>query len=191
MDEFICQTVCNNCTGTASLNNLSSLEECQQRLQKLPLLSADGYADGMDYSCRVLHSTFVPANPFHCNHLSFVPAEDPSGAIKCQSSAKLPISVLFSSADLKSRANFSESIDILPEKGFSIVCEDSEEHKPSFKRTAPGYRLILILGANWMALFLHVLRPATRIVFDRNLFSVLIHSALRKALRGNTYNLLF
>jgi len=94
-DEFICQTLSNKCTSTYNLNNIVSLKDCLRRLWKIPVSSRNGYIDGFDYGCRVLHGTFAAQNPFHCNHLSFIPAQDPSGAIKCQNSSQIPISDLF------------------------------------------------------------------------------------------------
>jgi len=129
VDNFICQTIISKCACTRNLNRIRSIRDCRRRLRFLPRLSKNAYFDGRDYSCRVLHATFAAQNPTHCNHLSFIPAKDPFGDIKCQKSSQIPIHSLFSMKDLESRANFSKSINILPAKGFAIICKDSDTWK--------------------------------------------------------------
>ena len=58
-------------------------------------------------SCRKLHAVFAAENAHHCAHLSFKPMADPKGRVKCQESAQVPVSALFSDDELATFADFA------------------------------------------------------------------------------------
>ena len=45
--------------------------------------------------CRKLHAVFAATNDKHCAHISFTPMADPKGNFKCQESAEVQASDLF------------------------------------------------------------------------------------------------
>ena len=57
-------------------------------------------------SCRKVHAVFAAKNSNHCAHLSFKPMADPKGRFKCQESAQVPPSSLFSEDELATFAIF-------------------------------------------------------------------------------------
>ena len=100
--------VCNVLTGPScqdtdipELNGNLSEERCIEKLSMLELLKGENnYFDNNTQGCRYLHSVFAATNPFHCAHLSFLPAKDPKGNFKCQTSANIQPSDLFSEEDI-------------------------------------------------------------------------------------------
>jgi len=100
--------VCNVLTGPScqdtdipELNEHLSKKRCIKKLLKLELVEGENnYFDSNTQGCRYLHSVFAANNPVHCAHLSFIPAEDPNKKIKCQTSANMQPSDLFSEEDI-------------------------------------------------------------------------------------------
>lgn len=109
------------------MNESPTLEECEERLSALPIFSEGGYVDGLDYGCRILHSTLSSFNPIHCPHISFVPVADINGKVKCQISLNIQVSDLFSEEDFALHHQYLVSEQIDPSKGMKIECEDSPE----------------------------------------------------------------
>ena len=54
-----------------------------------------------------MHAVFAAENAHHCAHLSFKPMADPKGKVKCQESAQVPVSDLFSNDELARFADFA------------------------------------------------------------------------------------
>lgn len=104
VNEFICNILTNpdgGCQDVNKLNGDMSKEECMAELDKLPIMEGeDAYADGNTRACRVVHAVFAERNPFHCAHISLVPVEDPNGKIKCQESAGLKPTDMFTEDEI-------------------------------------------------------------------------------------------
>ena len=89
-------------------------------------------------SCRKLHAVFAAENAHHCAHLSFKPMADPKGKVKCQESAQLSVSDLFSDDLFAKLADFAVKLGFEPDQyARSSPCEtqadcpvagDVEEH---------------------------------------------------------------
>ena len=67
-------------------------------------------------SCRKLHAVFAAENAHHCAHLSFKPMADPEGKVKCQESAQIPVSDLFSDDELAMFADFVVKLGFEPDQ---------------------------------------------------------------------------
>jgi hypothetical protein len=116
---FVCNVIEGPCWSILNTTYNNSNTTCTNMLNELP--AADGtnyYVDGKSQGCRALHAVFAETNPInHCAHLSFIPMQDPSGIIKCQSSKnKLP-SELFTEKEFQLFKSFAESVGIDPIKG--------------------------------------------------------------------------
>tara|TARA_B100000795_G_scaffold63943_1_gene43154 strand:+ start:969 stop:1343 length:375 start_codon:yes stop_codon:yes gene_type:complete len=57
-----------------------------------------------------MHAVFAAKNEHHCAHLSFKPLADRDGKFKCQVSAQLSISSMFSDAELDTFAAFEAEV---------------------------------------------------------------------------------
>lgn len=107
-DNFVCQTMSDACPDVWAANGLTSLGECAEKLVALPLADGeDFFVDGNSSSCRKLHAVFAATNSNHCAHLSFKPMADSRGKVKCQESAQLQASDLFTEADQATFAAFA------------------------------------------------------------------------------------
>jgi len=113
------------CPDVWAANDLTSLGECEAKLAALPLADGDlAYVDGNTQSCRKLHAVFASDNAHHCAHLSFKPMADPKGKVKCQESAQLPVSDLFSDEELATFAAFAVELGFEPDQHVrSSPCE--------------------------------------------------------------------
>ena len=91
-------------------------------------------------SCRKLHAEFAATNAHHCAHLSFKPMADPTGKVKCQKSAQLQVSDLFSNDELAAFTTFAAEVGFEPDQHWRLSpCEtqadcptagDVGEHPP-------------------------------------------------------------
>jgi len=107
VDSFVCQTMRDSCPAVWAANDLTSLGECEAKLAALPLAEGEEfYMDGNTSSCRRLHAVYAATNDNHCAHLSFKPMADPKGKVKCQESAQLQESTIFSDEELAAFAAF-------------------------------------------------------------------------------------
>lgn len=102
--KFVCNVLigpsCQN-TDIPELNGNLSEKRCIKKLSGLELAEGQNlYVDSNTQGCRYLHAVFAADNPVHCAHLSFIPAEDPKGNIKCQTSANTQPSDLFSDEEI-------------------------------------------------------------------------------------------
>ena len=89
-------------------------------------------------SCRKVHAVFAANNSNHCAHLSFKPMADPKGKFKCQESAQVPVSDLFSDDELATFATFVAAEGFEPDQHWRLSpCQtqadcpaagDPEEH---------------------------------------------------------------
>ena len=107
------------------------------------------------HACRKLHAVFAAENAHHCAHLSFKPMADPEGKVKCQESAQIPVSDLFSDDELA----------IHPERFLTFVCpvtsisfnarrkrlSSHREGRPRIKAVPPD--LLLLLSSSCSLLF--------------------------------------
>lgn len=123
--RYVCSTLRNSCSAIHRLNGSPSLDECQARMEKLPIVSTGSYFDGNDRGCRALHASFAAEYPHHCPHISFVPVGDAAGGIKCQFSDVLAPLELFDAADLTRLEAYSKRMSINPRKGYTLDCLDS------------------------------------------------------------------
>ena len=71
-------------------------------------------------SCRKLHAVFAAKNSNHCAHLSFKPMADPEGKFKCQESAQVPVSALFSDDELATFATFVAEVGFEPDQHWRL-----------------------------------------------------------------------
>jgi len=121
VDNFVCQTMRDSCSDVWAANDLTSLGECEAKLAALPLAEGDElYFDGNTKSCRKLHAVFAAQNSNHCAHLSFKPMADPKGKFKCQESAQVPISALFSDDELATFATFVAEVGLEPDQHWRL-----------------------------------------------------------------------
>eukprot|EP00494_Astrolonche_serrata_P028554 UN28821 len=97
--SFVCDVMENDCADVWALQDVTTHEECTSGLAALPE-TEDGYVDGNTQGCRALHAVFAQNNPDHCAHISLVPAEDPKGRIKCQTSAGITAEDLWTEEDI-------------------------------------------------------------------------------------------
>mmetsp|Transcript_14319 Transcript_14319/g.33761 ORF Transcript_14319/g.33761 Transcript_14319/m.33761 type:complete len:337 (-) Transcript_14319:238-1248(-) len=143
IDNFVCHTIHGSCPDVWAANDLVSIGECEAKLAALPLAEGDEfYVDGNTSSCRKLHAVFAAKNSNHCAHLSFKPMADPEGKFKCQESAQVPISALFSDDELATFATFVAEVGFEPDQHWRLSpCQtqadcpaagDPEEHPTSF-----------------------------------------------------------
>ena len=63
-----------------------------------------------------MHAVFAAENAHHCAHLSFKPMADPKGRVKCQESAQVPVSALFSDDELATFADFAVKLGFEPDQ---------------------------------------------------------------------------
>ena len=61
-------------------------------------------------------AVFAAKNSNHCAHLSFKPMADPKGVVKCQESAQLQVSDLFSDDELANFETFVEEVGFEPDQ---------------------------------------------------------------------------
>lgn len=102
--NFVCQTMQTSCPAVWAANGLASVGECEAQFEALPISESNmHYIDGNTQGCRMLHAVFAVDNAHHCAHISFEPMQDPGGLYKCQTSAQIRVSDLFSDNEL---ANF-------------------------------------------------------------------------------------
>jgi hypothetical protein len=119
--ELVCSTMM-GCNATWAGNNYTDISECVADLVTLPLVSGNGtmHVDGRDRSCRVLHAVFASTNPDHCNHISFAPRTDPGGKFKCQETAGVMPSDLFTTDEVSAFDQWVNSTGMDPAVGFMI-----------------------------------------------------------------------
>lgn len=117
--ELVCSTMEESCPSTWFSNSLSSKQDCLDALETLPVLQDGTHFDGNSQSCRVLHAVFARTNDMHCPHISFVPAADSAGAIKCQESAGMLPSDTFTEDDLQTFRDWMVEEGI-PEIGYVV-----------------------------------------------------------------------
>ena len=103
-DEFVCDVLlgpgCMNELGDQAEQGLTK-RECLKRLSNLPLAEGENrYVDGNSQGCRYLHAVFALTNPFHCAHVSLIPAKDPKGNMKCHMSANTSPDEYFSQTEI-------------------------------------------------------------------------------------------
>jgi len=104
VDDFVCDVL----LGQGCLAELGDQAErgltkhkCLKRLSHLPLAEGEEHwVDGKTQGCRYLHSVFALTNTYHCAHVSLIPAEDPKGNIKCQTSAYVSPKEFFTQTEI-------------------------------------------------------------------------------------------
>lgn len=116
---LVCSTMEESCPSTWFSNSLSSKQDCLDALETLPVLQDGTYFDGNSQSCRVLHAVFARTNDMHCPHISFVPAADSAGGIKCQESAGMLPGDTFTEDDLQTFRDWMVEEGI-PEIGYVV-----------------------------------------------------------------------
>jgi len=110
--KFICDVLTGpSCQDTdiPMLNGNLSTKECIRKLVKLPEVEGENYVDSNTRGCRALHGVFAATNSFHCVHVSLVPAQDPKGKIKCQTSANMQPSEFFTEAEILKLSQICEA----------------------------------------------------------------------------------
>jgi len=111
--EFTCDVLTGpSCKDTdiPMLNGNLSQQKCMRKLLKLPLAEGEkNYIDSNTRGCRALHVVFAASNSFHCAHVSLVPAQDLKGNIKCQISANIQPSELFTEAEILKLSTICEA----------------------------------------------------------------------------------
>ena len=106
----------NNCQEIYELNGSPTEDECISQLEALPLSSGtERYFDGNDQGCRYVHAVLAASNGAHCPHISFVPVEDATGSIKCQTSKNIAVSDLVDETSLALFRDFCLSPESLIE----------------------------------------------------------------------------
>lgn len=81
------------------------MEACVEKYLALPDVtydngSSDAYIDGNSKGCRALHSFFASNNDIHCPHITFEAEADINGKFKCDESAGVLQSDLFTEAEI-------------------------------------------------------------------------------------------
>ena len=104
VDEFVCDvllgSVCMDELGDQAEQGLTK-RGCLKHLSNLPLAEDENrYVNGNSQGCRYLHAVFALTNPFHCAHVSLIPAKDPKGNYICHWSADLSPDELFTQTDI-------------------------------------------------------------------------------------------
>jgi len=104
VDEFVCEIllgpVCMEELGDQAEQGLTK-QKCLKRLSNLPLAEGEYHSvDGNSQGCRYLHAVFAQTNPSHCAHVSLIPAKDPKGNSKCQTSAGLSPDEFFTQTEI-------------------------------------------------------------------------------------------
>ena len=113
---YVCGVLRNNCPEIYELNGSPTEDECISQLEALPLSSGtERYFDGNDQGCRYVHAVLAASNGAHCPHISFVPVEDATGSIKCQTSKNTAVSDLVDETSLALFRDFCLSPESLIE----------------------------------------------------------------------------
>merc|ERR1711865_1012826 len=83
--------------------------------------------DGNSLSCRYLHTVFAATNTNHCAHISLIPAEDPKGNIKCQTSANTAPDEYFSQTEIdgKNKKKCQRTLGCKFQKKNNLGCVES------------------------------------------------------------------
>jgi hypothetical protein len=112
---YLCDLYENKCAAS-----VTPTADCMADMAALP--SSEGeliYFDGNSAACRALHGNLADRNPeLHCAHISFGPSPDPNNAIKCQESAGILPTGLFSEDDIAFYEEFARSLGYDPEVGY-------------------------------------------------------------------------
>lgn len=119
--EWLCSGMEQKCADTWNFNEFTSVNQCVQKIQTLPIAGDGADATGNSTACRVLHSVFAFINPFHCAHTSFFPQADPSNDVKCSTSSLVEVTTLFEQEELELFASRASDIGI-GEEGY-YVCD--------------------------------------------------------------------
>lgn len=122
--QYICRTLIDNCEMVHIVNDLPSQSECEAELVDLPPLSRNFHFDGDDRACRTLHAPSAALETRFCAPLSFAAEVDHDGRVKCQHSAGITASQIFTTSDLAMLERYSEKNGIDPSVGFVLVCEN-------------------------------------------------------------------
>jgi len=167
---LVCSTMM-GCNATWADNNYTDISECVADLATLPLHSGDGtmHFDGRDRSCRVLHAVFASTNPDHCNHISFAPLADPSGKFKCQETAGVMPSDLFTTDEVSAFDQWVNSTGMDPAVAFMILSQTAAAPPPTVSATSaslpimsaaagPAAVSFVTLAASLLAVFLNAIR---------------------------------
>jgi len=110
-----------SCPDVWAANELTNIGECEAKLAALPLAEGEEfYVDGNTKSCRKQHAVFAAKNSNYCAHLSFKPMADPEGKFKCQESAQVPVSALFSDDELATFATFVAEVGFEPDQHWRL-----------------------------------------------------------------------
>jgi hypothetical protein len=122
--KFVCSVITGPCEPF-----LGTVDSCEETLAALPTVDeaedSTIYIDGNSQGCRALHSVFAERNPEnHCAHISFEPMEDPNNKVKCQESAGISPSDLFTEYDFGVFYAFCSDNGIDPEVGHDYVIAD-------------------------------------------------------------------
>ena len=113
---YVCGVLRSNCPEIYELNGSPTEDECISQLEALPLSSGtERYFDGNDQGCRYVHAVLAASNGAHCPHISFVPVEDATGSIKCQTSKNTAVSDLVDETSLALFRDFCLSPESLIE----------------------------------------------------------------------------
>ena len=115
--KYVCeQVMAGPCQSQLEITDVTA---CKATLQALPTLEGENnHFDGNSQGCRALHAAFAETNPTqHCAHLSFPPLADPQGNIKCQTSAGVLPTDLFSEAEIAALGDFAVKYNLDPELG--------------------------------------------------------------------------
>ncbi len=94
------------------------VDDCEESLSNLAIITGRNYADGNSQGCRALHSVFAAMNSKHCAHISIEPKNDTDGNIKCQQSQGILSEDMFDEDDFALFIKFQEEVGIDPGTGF-------------------------------------------------------------------------
>ena len=79
-------------------------------------------------SCRRLHAVFAATNDKHCEHISFKSMADHNGKFKCQESAQVQVSEIFTADDVAKFESFVAEVGFEPNQHWRLSpCQSSAD----------------------------------------------------------------
>lgn len=115
-----------NCARNFVCNVMSSdicsnpVENCEEKLAALPIVTEQANIDGNSQGCRFIHAVLATFNDFHCPHIAFEPTEDRNGEIKCQTSENIEASDFFEESEFLLYKEYQKSVGIPPGVGYVV-----------------------------------------------------------------------
>lgn len=111
-----------------SANMNKEMKTCVKQAMELPdvTIGADGvtgFIDGNSRACRILHGFMAKANQHHCPHVSFEPEPDADGKIKCNESAGILHTDVFTQEDIAFFLLMSQAAFGFDEVGGKLIYE--------------------------------------------------------------------